>query len=141
MVIDKMVPTSALRTGTAPREVPGSSASRMPSEAVRGAPLLDSQANHPPPRDAAARRFPPSRVPELNRHVGTATAAIRTTTMQTKPRPNTAPSTSMPGLGSATRAGPSGMIGDARTAPTSASNAPTAAMAATCITLTHHNCR
>ena len=41
--------SSALRTGTAPRAAPGSSASRMPSEAVTGAPLLDSQANHPAP--------------------------------------------------------------------------------------------
>ena len=47
MTIDKMVPTSALRTGTAPRAAPGSSASRIPSDAVTGAALLESQASRP----------------------------------------------------------------------------------------------
>lgn len=103
MAIDKTVPTSALRTGTAPRPAPGSSASRMPSEAVTGAPLLESRANHLP-RVAAARRSAPWSAPELSRHDGTATAAIRATTMPMRPMPSTTPSTSMPGLGSASRA-------------------------------------
>ena len=52
----------------------------------------------------------------MSRHNGHATTASNKMTSATKPTPSTAPSTSMPGLGSATRAAPSGIIGDAENA-------------------------
>ncbi len=50
ITIDKMVPTSALRTGNgAPSRAPGSSVSRMPRDAVTGdGAVRENQANRPP---------------------------------------------------------------------------------------------
>ena len=140
MVIAKMMPTSALRTGTAFRAPLGASVSRMPRDAVTGIALPESQASRPV-RDGAARLALVLRVSWLSRHEGHATTAINRTTMATKPRPSTAASTSTPGLGSATRAAPSGMIGEASTLKTTAIDAPTTATTATCIKLIVHSCR
>ena len=103
----------------------------MPSDAVTGAALLVSQASRRPLRSGAVRLYRVVWVSEFSRHDGQATAATSSTTTATKPRPSTATSTSIPGLGSAGRAAPRGMIGDASTLAATATSPPTMATAVT----------
>ena len=124
---DSVVPARALRTGTAARPAPGSSAKRAPVVTVTGAPALAS--------DAASRERLPARHGALpgpaaradaRRQAGHAVHASSSTTMATAPAVSTVPATLTPGSGSARRASPIGISGDAATATATAATAPTA---------------
>jgi hypothetical protein len=126
------VPTRALRTGTAVRPRPGSSAMRMPVVAETGSPQPTARRT----RREGARRPVGSVVAETPagadaaRHAGTATQVTSRVTRATPPRPSTVRSASTPGTGSAERAGPMGISGEQATATptdTKAASTPTPA--------------
>ena len=124
---DSVVPARALRTGTAARPAPGSSAKRAPVVTVTGAPALAS--------DSASREWRPGRDGALpgpairadaRRQAGHAAHTSSSTTIATAPVASTVPATLMPGSGSARLAIPIGISGDAATATATAATAPVA---------------
>ena len=124
-------PSMALRTGTLARPLPASSANRTPVTAASGAPTRDS------PSASSGRRTDGSaagRAPAC-RHAGTATRAASSTTMAAAPAARMPAFTLTPGCGSASRAGPIGVSGEAATAIATAPRAPATAAAAVSATL------
>ena len=119
------VPTIALRTGTAVRPRPGSSAMRTPVATVGGRPARVAAS---PSREGVS--LPAAMVSAPRRrdaacHAGSAARKSRRTTMTANPTPSRATFTWNPGWGSASRAGPMGISGEATAATTNASIAPT----------------
>ncbi len=112
------------RTGTVSRRTLGSTAKRIPRTACTGNPAT-----------VAARRIrePCSRLRTCRRptradasRIARTTATIDKAMINTiTPRPSTAQSTLMPGVGSTRRTGPSGANGDRATATAKASTEPT----------------
>ena len=124
---DSVAPARTLRTGTAPRPAPGSSAKRAPVVTVTGAPALASDPasrEWPPGRDGASPG--PAARADARCQAGHAVQASSTTTIATAPVASTIPATLMPGSGSARRASPIGISGDAATATATAATAPAA---------------
>ena len=126
-----MVPASALRTGTAVRPRPGSNAIRTPmapgTDPARPSadPSRDGRAG---PTGSATPSGPRAR-PAARHASGTSTAS-GSTAMATRPAPRMARLTSMPGAGSASRAGPIGISGEAAMATPTATTAPATVTAA-----------
>src|ERR1700681_415421 len=119
----------ALRNGIAERPRPGSSAIRTPRPTVTGVRVTTV-----PTRDgyeAAPADLPRGAWAPAKRHAVHPTAAKRRTTMAAAPIPRTAALASSPGMGSAKRAGPSGVSGDNATAMATANPAPITVAAAT----------
>ena len=128
---DSIVPASALRTGTAVRPCPGSRARRAPAVMVTGA--ADSHRASRGRRDAAVapRRCEPWA--NARRQAGHAARATRSPRMAAAPTARTVMSALMPGAGSAGRAVPIGISGDAATATAAAATAPAAVATPTSI--------
>src|SRR6202167_1908656 len=134
-VIATVVPTSALRTGTAVRPRPGSNAIRTPAapgtDPARpradpsrdgGAGAAGSATPSGPGARAAARKTPGS------------SNASGSRTVAAKPTPGIPGVTPTPGSGSARRAGPIGISGEAASATATASTPPATVTAASRIT-------
>ena len=124
-------PSTALRTGTAARPLPGSSANRIPVTAASGAPARAS-------RSAVFARCRDDSWPAgaagcagACRQAVTATRTRSRAVMAANPTARTGTLTATPGSGSASRAGPIGISGDAATAMTHAPAAPAAEAAVT----------
>ena len=124
-------PSMALRTGTpalAPR-APGSNANRTPVTAASGAPAFARRSASRWRRcgggSAAAGRAPACR------HAVTATRAASSATIAAPPAASTPAFTLTPGFGSASRAGPIGVSGEAAMAITTAPRAPATVAALT----------
>ena len=120
-----IVPASALRTGTAVRPRPGSNAIRTPM--LPGTDPASPSAD--PSRDGRAgrpARPPPSgpRARPAARHAAGTSTASGSTAMTARPTPSTARLTSTPGAGSASRAGPIGISGEAAMATATAMHRP-----------------
>ena len=122
-------PSMALRTGTVARPAPGSRAKRTPVTALSGAPALASRsASRPRCRDGSAASAA-GRAP-ARRHAVTATRATSSITIAAAPAASTPALTLTPGCGSASRAGPMGVSGDAAIAIATAPIAPAIVAAA-----------
>ena len=129
---DSAVPASALRTGTAVRPRPGSRANRAPVAAVTGTPAPASHATTPDGRPAVLARAAAAALPaDPACHAAHAARATSSAAIAAAPRPSTATSALTPGPGSARRAGPIGVSGDAATATATAMTAAAAAAAPT----------
>jgi len=122
-------PSMALRTGTLARPVPGSSANRTPVTAASGAPARDSRSASRGRRCGGSMTSAAGRAPAC-RHAVTATRAASSTTIAAAPAASTPAFTLTPGCGSASRAGPIGVSGDAAMAITTAPMAPPTVAAA-----------
>ncbi len=116
-----IMPDRALRTGTAVRPRPGSRAIRTPIPAVTGS----ARASR------CVRAFSGGRVSwspgagwPATRQAAGASRSSGSSAMRHAPAPSTATLTSTPGAGSASRAGPMGISGDAATAPATARMLP-----------------
>ena len=109
------VPARALRTGMALRPRPGSSARRTPVTAVTGAPAPASHRAASDRRVAAGPVRPRGRA-EARRQAGQAARASIKIVISAAPAASTVVSALTPGDGSASRAAPIGISGDAATA-------------------------
>ena len=120
------VPARALRTGTAVRPRPASNAIRTPIAPDTAPVLPSSLASHGRPVRATAGSAPPSGLAAraAARHAARASTVRGSSAITAAPAPRTARLSSTPGSGSASRAGPIGISGDAVTAITTASAAP-----------------
>ena len=116
-------PNTAVRTGTAVRPAPGSSAMRTPARPLGG---NDRMAVDAPRRRPLGAAVPCAvHLADAARQTGIAPArTVRTATPAT-PTPRTSPSRANPGCGSAIRAIPVGVSGDSRYPTTAATSAPT----------------
>jgi hypothetical protein len=128
-------PSMVLRTGTLgrpPPPVPGSSANRTPVAAVTGAPARARRSANRALREdsAAAASAAAGRAPAC-RHAVTATRASSSATIAAAPAASTPVFTLTPGCGSASRAAPIGVSGDAAIAIATAPMAPARAATAT----------
>ena len=119
-------PITALRTGTAVRPCPGSRARRDPATAVGGIPTRANAAaireGRSAPTSSAVPRMP-ARAPAI-RHPVSQDTVTAPTMMRQPPIARTAPSTSMPGVGSMKLANPSGVSGDTAIVAAMAMRAP-----------------
>ena len=122
VAIASAAPTMVVRTGTAVRPRPGSRAIRTPVPATSDDPDTRSHPANREGRDASWSACP-IRTGRLYHHADAAASASTTAATAMNPTPSTSPSTERPGLGSAVRAAPMGMSGDAATATTTASAA------------------
>ena len=122
-------PSMALRTGTLARPVPGSSANRTPVTAASGAPARDSRSASSGRRRDGSATSAAGRAPAC-RHAVTATRAASSTTIAAAPAASTPAFTLTPGSGSASRAGPIGVSGEAAIAIATAPRAPATVAAA-----------
>ena len=120
-----VVPTRALRTGTAVRPWPGSNAIRTPRAAGTEPPSPSAGPSRDRCRGAAGSASPSAPGARAAARSAAGTIAISgTPAMTAKPAPRMARLTSIPGLGSASRAGPIGISGDAAMATPTAMAPP-----------------
>ena len=126
-----MVPASAARTGTADLPRPDWRARRTPSMTVTGAPAPDSHAAIRGWRDGGVAVGGAAGHALASRQAGQAAQPTRSPTMATGPAVSTSQSVLIPGDGSASRAAPTGISGDAATAAAAARTAPAAVATAT----------
>ena len=127
-----MVPASAARTGTADLPRPGWRARRTPSVTVTGAPAPDSHRVIRGWRGSGAAVSEAAAGHALaSRQAGQAAQPTRSPRMATGPAASTSQSVLIPGDGSARRAAPTGVSGDAATATAAARTAPAADAMAT----------
>ena len=108
-------PTSVVRTGSAVRPWPGSSASRTPATAVGG---IDARANAPAATDGLALGISavpsPKPVARASRHPANAETPMTTAIKAAAPTSNAVASNAIPGCGSAKRGFPIGASEDNR---------------------------
>ncbi len=109
---DSTVPAKALRTGTAVRPRPGSSASRMPTAAATLVGHAVSRERGPVAAGLPLRRAPA----DARRRAGQTTRVTSSITMAAAPAASTVTSALTPGSGSARAAASISMSGDAATA-------------------------
>ena len=126
-----MVPASAARTGTADLPRPGWRARRTPSVTVTGASAPDSHLASRGWRGSGAAVSEAAGVALASRQAGQVTQATRSPTMAAGTAVSTSQSVLIPGDGSASRAAPTGISGDAATATAAARTAPAAVATAT----------
>ena len=127
-----MVPAIALRTGTAVRPCPGSRAIRAPRPPVTEPALPSARASRDTrcgPAGSATLGGPPA-TPAARQAVGS-TSSSGASAVTARPAPKTVRLISTPGLGSASRAGPIGISGDAAMAMPVPSRPPPTVTAAT----------
>ena len=120
------LPARALRTGTAVLPWPGSNAIATPAPPVTD-PAWVSAAASRDGRDCRAVGSATPRGPcawRAARHAGGVSTARGSSAMAANPAPRMARLTSTPGCGSASRAGPIGISGDAAMATATATMAP-----------------
>ena len=122
-------PSMALRTGTLARPVPGSRANRTPVAAGSGTPASDSRSASSGRRRDGAATSAAGRAP-ASRHAVTATRAVSSTTIAAAPAARMPAFTLTPGSGSASRAAPIGVSGEAAMAIATAPRAPATVAAA-----------
>ena len=134
-----VTPASELRAGTAERPRPGSVAWPIPIATLGRRPARKLQSANVA-RRARRARLGRALVRGVARHAGTTATATINTTIATNPAASTNQSSARPGCGSAMRAGPIGIIGDAATAMTKARIAPATAASATCSSTTATMC-
>ena len=118
---------SALRTGTALRPRPGSNAIRIPRAAVSEPAWAAAVASRDGRAGAAG---PPGRAGRATRQATGTSRASGAMTATASPAARSAGSTCTPGLGSACRAAPTGIRGEAATATPTAISPPPAVTAA-----------
>ena len=108
------VPASALRTGTAVRPRPGSSAIRTPIPPVSDPAMPSAEPSREARTGLGGSATPRGLAPgPAASQMDGSTSSIGSSTVTARPAPSTARLTSMPGLGSASRAGPIGISGEA----------------------------
>ena len=132
-----MVPARAARTGTADLPRPGCRARRTPSVTGTGTSAPDSHLAIRDWRGSGAAMSEPAAGHGLaSRQAGQAAQPTRSPRMAAGPAVSTSQSALIPGDGSASRAAPTGISGDAATATVAARTAPVAVAAATSSRLT-----
>ena len=121
-------PNSAVANGASAAPRSRCTAKRTPFTTLAAAPAWASRSTSREGRHALSATLPAMR--RARRHPTSATGTSKSTTTPTRPAPSTSASASSPPDGSARRARPSGKIGDARYAASTATSAPATTIAA-----------